>query len=107
MTNNHRELVARAMYSRWSGNDPHIHVNRMATWDELSHEQRKQWLLAADAAIKAHLAALGLDEVRRGIIENGLNILATNSNGMTQTEWNDFSNAILAMLKASGEEHAG
>ncbi len=39
--------MAKRLYRLHSGNDPHIHCNRLPSWDELTPERRKQWWTVA------------------------------------------------------------
>lgn len=56
----------------------------------------------AQAAIAAVMERLGLNENNQKTLRVGLQILACNANGMTYSEWNNFSNVILEMLAAAG-----
>lgn len=88
------EHVARAI-CRADGLDPDdVCEQTNVTYWTMYNEQ-------AQAAIDAVMERLGLSEINQKTLRVGLQILACNANGMTYSEWNNFSNVILEMLAAA------
>lgn len=73
MTNELKEDIgakAERLYSKWAGNHPTIHGNRMACWDELDRETQLQWIAVAEAALNSQRTP-DMDG-GRGLLDDGM-----------------------------------
>lgn len=101
MTNNHRELVARAHYEEYMRGVEDLEPS----WDDLPDDHKDRMLGAMDAAIKAHLAALR--EPTPKMLEAAITTRCTAEYQSYRGFRAQARSLFKAMLKASGEEHAG